>query len=224
MRKLGRAAYEALNISLPSMLYITFGTWAVEIFGGKLVAKDYPGFIGLFVLASTLIPLAVMFVAAAVKWMTMGRYKPHVRPMWSFWAIRNETSTVLYWGMTGHILLDHLRGTPFLPWVLRVFGANFGKGVYMDMTDLTEFDCVRVGDYCALNMGSALQTHLYEDRLMKIGSIDVGNGVTLGPGSTILYDTRVGDYAQLGPLTVVMKGEAIPAASQWIGSPAEPTR
>jgi non-ribosomal peptide synthetase-like protein len=221
-RRIGRAAYEALNISLPSMLYITFGSWAVEIFGEKLLAKHYPAFIGLFILASALIPVAVMLVAAAVKWTTMGRYRPQVRPMWSFWAIRNETSTVLYWGMTGHILLDHLRGTPFLPWVLRLFGAKFGRGVYMDMTDLTEFDCVSVGDYCALNMGSALQTHLYEDRLMKIGAIDVGKGVTLGPGSTILYDTTIGDYARLGPLTVVMKGETIPAASQWIGSPAEP--
>ena len=151
------------------MLYITFGSWAVEIFGDKLVAKDYPAFVGLFVLASTLIPLAVMLVAVCVKWATMGRYRPQMRPMWSFWAIfRNETSTVLYWGMTGHILLDFLRGTPFLPWVVRMFGAKLGKGIYMDMTDLTEFDCVKVGDFCALNMGSALQTHLYEDRLMKI--------------------------------------------------------
>ncbi|KAF2992480.1 Dimodular nonribosomal peptide synthase [Methylocystis sp. MJC1] len=224
LRRFGRAAYEALNISLPSMLYITLGTWAVEVFGDKLIAKDYLGFAGLFILASTFIPFAVMLVAAAVKWTTMGGYRPQVRPMWSFWAIRNETSTVLYWGMTGRILLDYLRGTPFLPWVLRVFGAKFGKGVYMDMTDLTEFDCVKVGDYCALNMGSALQTHLYEDRLMKIGSIDVGKGVTLGPGSTVLYDTHVGDYARLGPLTVVMKGETIPRASEWVGSPAEPAR
>jgi len=224
LRRFGRAAYEALNISLPSMLYITFGCWAVESFGEKLIARDYLGFAGRFILASSLIPVAVMLVAAAVKWTTMGRYRSQVRPMWSFWAIRNETSTVLYWGMTGHILLDHLRGTPFLPWVLRVFGAKFGKGVYMDMTDLTEFDCVKVGDYCALNMGSALQTHLYEDRLMKIGSIEVGKCVTLGPGSTILYDTHVGDYARLGPLTVVMKGETIPGASEWIGSPAQPAR
>lgn len=224
LRRFGRAAYEALNISLPSMLYITFGTWAVEVFGDKLITKDYLGFARLFILASTLIPFAVMLVAAVVKWTTMGGYKPQVRPMWSFWAIRNETSTVLYWGMTGRILLDYLRGTPFLPWVLRVFGAKFGKGVYMDMTDLTEFDCVKVGDYCALNMGSALQTHLYEDRLMKIGAIEVGKGVTLGAGSTILYDTHVGDFARLGPLTVVMKGETIPQASEWVGSPAEPVR
>ncbi len=151
----------------------------------------------------------------------MGRYTAQVRPMWSFWAIRNETSTVLYWGMTGRVLLDYLRGTPYLPWVLRLFGAKFGKGVFMDMTDLTEFDCVSVGDYCALNMGSALQTHLYEDRLMKIGRIDIGQGVTIGAGSTVLYDTAVGAFARLGPLTVVMKGETIPACSEWVGAPAE---
>jgi len=48
--------------------------------------------------------------------------------------------------------------------------------------------------------------------------------VTVGPGSTVLYDTRIGDHARLGPLTVVMKGETIPAASPWIGSPAQPWR
>ena len=38
-----------------------------------------------------------------------------------------------------------LQAGPFLPWILRLFGAKFGKGVFMDMTDLTEFDCVKVG-------------------------------------------------------------------------------
>ena len=42
------------------------------------------------------------------------------------------------------------------------------------------------------------------------------------PAATVLYDTHVGDYAQLGPLTVVMKGETIPGNSAWIGAPAEP--
>ncbi len=34
-----------------------------------------------------------------------------------------------------------------------------------------------------------------------------GKGVAVGAGSTVLYDTHVGDYARLGPLTLVMKGE-----------------
>ncbi len=50
----------------------------------------------------------------------------------------------------------------------------------------------------------------------------VEKGVTVGAGSTVLYDTVVCDYARLGPLTVVMKGEQIPAHSEWIGSPAQP--
>jgi hypothetical protein len=37
--------------------------------------------------------------------------------------------------------------------------------------------------------------------------------------ATVLYDTKVGDYAQLRPLTIVMKGESIPANSRWEGAP-----
>jgi hypothetical protein len=32
----------------------------------------------------------------------------------------------------------------------------------------------------------------------------------------------VSDYARLGPLTLVMKGEQIPGNSEWVGAPAEP--
>ena len=70
-----------------------------------------------------------------------------MQPMWSWWAMRTEAVAVMYWGLAGKVLLDHLRGTPFLPWVLRLFGAKFGQGVCMDMTDITEFDCVTVGDF-----------------------------------------------------------------------------
>jgi non-ribosomal peptide synthetase-like protein len=111
-----------------------------------------------------------------------------------------------------------------LPWTLSIFGARFGKGVYMDTTDITEFDCIKVGDFVSINSLAALQTHLYEDRVMKVGRIEVGNGVTLGANATVLYDTRVGDYARLGPLTLVMKGEEIPPHSEWAGAPAEPVR
>jgi serine acetyltransferase len=69
---------------------------------------------------------------------------------------------------------------------------------------------------------SALQTHLYEDRVMKVGRVKLGTGVSVGAGATVLYDTHVGDYAQLGGLTVVMKGENIPSNSQWHGAPAVP--
>ncbi len=221
-KKYARGFFEAIHISLPTMLFITFGTWAVEFIAPALIAGDYGKLIWIFILCSMLISLAMTAVVIIVKWVTMGRYEPMVRPMWSFWAMRTEAVAVMYWGLAGKVFLDHLRGTPFLPWALRLFGAHFGKGVWMDMTDITEFDCITVGDYCNLNALSALQTHLYEDRVMKIGRVHLEEGVTVGAGSTVLYDTHIGKFAQLGPLTVIMKGEAIPANSEWIGAPAQP--
>jgi len=220
-RRVTRALYEAMNVSLPMMLFITFGTWAVEVFGQTVIDGDWTSAAALFVTCSCLIPVAMTLVVVCVKWLTMGRYKPVVKPMWSFWALRTETCATLYWGLTGWVLLEHLRGTPFLPWALRLYGVKFGKGVYMDTLNLTEFDCLTIGDYSAVNMYGGLQTHLFEDRVMKVGRVVVGKGVTVGAGSTILYDTHIGDYARLGPLTLVMKGESIPAHTEWVGAPAQ---
>ena len=220
-RRIGRAVFEAFSLSLPTALFITFGTLAVEILAPSILAADYATFLPLFVAAGVAIPVAMVAVVILVKWLLMGRYAPTMKPMWSWWAMRTEAVAVLYWGLAGKVLLDHLRGTPMLPWALRLFGTKFGKGVFMDTTDLTEFDCVSVGDFVSLNALSALQTHLYEDRVMKVGRVAVGSGVTVGAGSTVLYDTHIGDYARLGPLTLVMKGESIPAHTEWAGAPAE---
>ncbi len=221
-KKFARACFEAVTISLPIMLFISFGTWAVEWFSTGVLEGKYFEVLWQFMLASAGISLIMTLVVIALKWITMGRYEPMVRPMWSWWAMRTEAVAVIYWGLAGKVMLDHLRGTPFLPWLLRLFGTKVGRGVFMDMTDITEFDCVSVGDYAALNALCALQTHLYEDRVMKVGKVFVGNGVTVGAGSTVLYDTLVSDHARLGPLTLVMKGEQIPAHSEWVGAPAEP--
>ena len=223
-KKFVRAVFEAMHISLPTMLFITFGTWAVEVIAPPLLAGKWLKLALAFMGCSVAISFAMGLVVVAVKWATMGKYEPVVKPMWSFWAMRTEAVAVMYWGLAGRVLLDHLRGTPFLPWALRTLGAKFGEGVYMDMMDITEFDCVNVGDFAVLNSLCALQTHLYEDRVMKVGRVHVAAGVTVGAGSTVLYDTHVGEFARLGPLTVIMKGEAIPANTEWIGAPAQPKR
>ena len=55
---------------------------------------------------------------------------------------------------------------------------------------------------------------------VKVGRIEIGTGVTVGTAAIILYDSVIGDFAQLGPLTVVMKGEFIPPHTIWSGAPA----
>jgi non-ribosomal peptide synthetase-like protein len=109
-----------------------------------------------------------------------------------------------------------------LPWALRCFGAHIGRGVYLDSTDITEFDCATIGAESELNAFSGPQTHLFEDRVMKIGTVAIGARVSIGACSTILYNSQVGDDVRLGPLTLVAKGESLPAGTSWEGSPAAP--
>ncbi len=221
-RRVGRALFEAFSVSLPSMLAICFGSRAVDFLAPAILARDFWTLTWQFIWCSTGISVGLTLAAILIKWLMMGVYKPTMKPMWSWWALRTEAVAVNYFGLAGAVLLDHLRGTPFLPWCLRLFGCKFGQGVYMDSTDITEFDCVRVGDFAAVNSGGLLQTHLYEDRVMKIGRVNIGEGAMIAGGTTVLYDTRVGDYARVGPLTIVMKGEELPPHSQWQGAPAQP--
>jgi non-ribosomal peptide synthetase-like protein len=111
-----------------------------------------------------------------------------------------------------------------LPVALNFLGCHIGKGVYLNTTDITEFDCVWIGDYSELNALACPQTHLFEDRVMKIDQVTIGQRVYMGPRSAVLYSAVVADNAQLGALTLVMKGEFIPAASRWHGCPATPVR
>lgn len=217
-----RAVFEAFNVSFPTAIFITCATIAMEFLYPSVSEGRWGMAILLCIAASVFIGVAQLLVSAGYKWLLMGIYKPTMRPMWSWWARRTEAVSVMYWGMAGKAILEHFRGTPFLPWALRLFGVKTGRGIYMDTADITEFDCVTIGDFAAVNTAAVLQTHLYEDRLMKVGRIHVGAGVTVGAGSTVLYDTNLGDYATLGPLTLVMKGESIPAGSHWAGAPAQP--
>lgn len=221
---LGRGLFEAVHTSLPTALFITCGYITADSISGPMMRGEWLTAIGIFLVAGVAIALALVAFSAIVKWLMMGVYKPTSHPMWSWWAMRTEAVAVIYGGLVGKASLEYFRGTPFLPWLLRLYGTKIGKGVWMDWTDLTEFDCVKIGDYCAINMTSTLQTHLYEDRVMKVGRVELGKGVTIGAGSTVLYDTHVGDYARIGQTTVVMKGENIPAHSEWAGAPAQPVR
>jgi len=221
---LGRAVFEAFNISLPTAIFVTLATIGMELLYDPINEGSWSEAIAMSLVVVLGIDLVQIAIAVLVKWISMGVYRPTIKPMWSWWALRTEAVAVMYWGMAGKTILDHFRGTPFLPMVLRCFGTKVGKGVYMDAADITEFDCVTIGDFVCVNAGAALQTHLYEDRMMKVGRIRIGNDVTIGAGSIVLYDTVVGNGTQIGPLTLVMKGEALPERSSWVGSPAQPMR
>ncbi|MDQ1811792.1 hypothetical protein RBA41_00590 [Massilia sp. CCM 9210] len=154
----------------------------------------------------------------------LGRYRKRSAPMWTPFVWVSEGVTNLYEGIAVPNFMRYLRGTPWLPVALALLGCKMGRGIYLDTTDIAGFDCVSFGDYSELNAFACPQTHLLEDRVMKIDHVEIGSKVTMGPRSAVLYSAKVDDNARLGPLTLVMKGEHIPAGTSWAGCPAAPVR
>ena len=165
--------------------------------------------------------LAVIGFCAAVKRNIVGCYRPRVEPLWSKFVRRSEFATGLYESAAVPIGVGMLVGTPFLPMVLRWFGATIGKRVWFGTTYLTEFDLVRIGDDATIGTESSLQTHLFEDRVMKMSTVTISAGASIGTRSIILYDTIIGEHASLSPLSLLMKGEELPPNTRWRGIPAE---
>jgi non-ribosomal peptide synthetase-like protein len=166
--------------------------------------------------------LLIGVFVVAVKWLVIGRYRPIEKPLWNQFVWRSELVTSTYENLAVPFFVDMLRGTPFLPAYLRLLGCRIGRRVFMDTTDITEFDVVRIGDDAALNNDCGPQTHLFEDRVMKISRVDIGDRCTIGAGSIVLYDTRMEADSALGELSMLMKGETLPAGTHWEGSPARP--
>jgi len=223
LRRVGRGLVEGLRIVLPLALVIATGYLIVVLVVPFAEENGWGADVAIALsVAGCLYGLASFLLVVALKWILVGRYRPRAAPMWTPFVWISEAVTNLYESLAVPNFLNILRGTPMLPWALRLLGVRIGKGVFMNTTDITEFDCVRIGDEAELNAASGPQTHLFEDRVMKIGRVEIGARVTVGARSTILYDTQVGDGAQLGPLTLVAKGERLPAATRWEGSPAAP--
>jgi non-ribosomal peptide synthetase-like protein len=170
------------------------------------------------------IGVASTLLIALLKWLVVGKYRPRVEPLWSVFVRRSELITGLYESVAVPAMLSWLTGTPWIAPVMRLFGIKIGKRVWMDTTFITEFDLVEIGDDAAIGASTSLQSHLFEDRVMKMSTVKIGAGANVGSRSVVLYDTEVGAGTSLGALSLVMKGEALPAESQWVGIPARASR
>lgn len=139
--------------------------------------------------------------------------------MYSLRVWLSEGITTLYEALAIPFFLDALRGTMWLPIFMRFLGVKIGKRVWLNTTDITEFDMVSIGDEAMLNEECGPQTHLFEDRIMKIGSVKIGKQTTISSRSIILYDTEIGDNVHVDALSLVMKGEVLSDNTSWHGSP-----
>jgi non-ribosomal peptide synthetase-like protein len=163
--------------------------------------------------------LCAVAVTVAAKWLLIGRYRPGDHPLWSSFVWRDEVINTCQEQLAGPWLLHHALATPLMPAYLRAMGATVGKDVWFESLNVTEFDVVTLGEGSAINRHACLQTHLFHDRLMRIGPTTVGDGATLGPSTAVLPNTTIGAGASVGGRSVVMRGEDLPARTRWHGAP-----
>jgi non-ribosomal peptide synthetase-like protein len=217
-----RLAIEYVRVTLSMTVFLElFGLMLWALTAIMSLPHGLAWLLAAFPLVYMAFDLAAALFVVALKWVVIGRYRPHVAPLWSLFVWRSELVTSTYETLMSPMLLDPLHGTPYINIFLRLLGARIGKRVFTDTTDITEFDLVTVGDDVALNSECGLQTHLFEDRVMKLGPIEVGDRASIGTISIVLYDAVMDRDARLGDLSVVMKGERLPADTSWEGSPAQ---
>ena len=164
--------------------------------------------------------LMTTLLAAGIKWVTVGRYRPRVEPLWAPFVRHSELATGVYESAAVPALLALFTGTPLLAPLWRLFGVTIGRRTYIETTFTTEFDLVEVGDDASVGRGASLQTHLFEDRVMKMSRLRVADGASVGTRAVVLYDSEVGAGASLEALSLNMKGETLPAGTHWSGIPA----
>ncbi|WP_428329146.1 Pls/PosA family non-ribosomal peptide synthetase [Mucilaginibacter sp.] len=222
-RKIARGFVEFIRIILPESAIICCSILFIA-YGHDLVTQEplwkiilYFPFYYLFYMG-----IPAFLLTVFLKWVFIGKYKPKQRPMWSWNVWRSEAITSTYEALSIPFLLEYLQGTPWLPLMMRLLGVKIGKRVFMNTTDITEFDMVTICDDAALNADCGPQTHLFEDRVMKVGSVKIGARTSIGAGTIILYDSELGDDTNIEALSLVMKGERLSPGTDWTGSPVKP--
>lgn len=175
----------------------------------------------LFPIFATGIILVMVLASIALKWILMGRYHAEIRPSWSLFIWKRDIVEHLHNYFMVRMVIDPLLGTPFAAVFFRLLGAKIGKRVFINSSYFAEHDLIDIEDDVALNAECIILTHLYEDRIFKMGKIKIKEGCHVGDHSIVIYDTVMEEYSALGNLSLLMKGETLPAYTRWEGLPAQ---
>ena len=219
-----RLAIEFVRIVLPLSLFIFLASSVISSLVYLQDELELWFCLLLFPLLYAGAGLASAIMVIAAKWLLIGRYVPQERPLWCPFVWRSELLNALHENLAQSFFTDMLMGTPFLGIFFRALGMKIGRRVLLDSAEFTEFDLVTLGDDVVLNSESTIQTHLFEDRVMKMSTIQIGAKAAVGANSVVLYDSVIARGAVLEDLSLVMKGESLPAGTRWHGTPASLAR
>ncbi|HEU4423588.1 MAG TPA: Pls/PosA family non-ribosomal peptide synthetase, partial [Pilimelia sp.] len=214
----GRALVELCRV-VPVMCTVALAV--VTLAGFEALAGAY-GFGVAVAAAGPLLLVAGLLACAVTGWaklLLVGTFVPGERPLWSSFVWRNELADTFVEVLAAPWLAGAVGGTPLMSGWLRLLGADVGRGVWCETYWLPEADLISVGDGATVNRGCVVQTHLFHDRIMRMDTVTIQRGATLGPHGIVLPGVEVGEQATVGPASLVMRGEIVPGGGRWLGNP-----
>ncbi|AZG47485.1 Pls/PosA family non-ribosomal peptide synthetase [Gordonia insulae] len=219
--KVARSVVETLRI-IPVM--VSFGLGLFMLIGLQYIAQHAHYWVAALVSGLLLLVAgaAACCIAAAAKWLVVGRIRISEHPLWSSFVWRNELSDAFVETVAAPWFANAATGTPILNLWLRMLGAHIGRGVWCETYWLPEADLVTLGDGATVQRGCVVQTHLFHDRVMAIDEVRLDAGSTLGPHCVALPAAGLGESATVGPASLVMRGDVVPAHTRWQGNPIAP--
>ncbi|CAF1551551.1 unnamed protein product, partial [Adineta steineri] len=116
---------------------------------------------------------------------------------------------------------------PFLgntQWLIRLFrayGAHIGENTIIpDISSITDYHLMTIEDNVRLNMGTQIQGHSFEQRILKLAPVSIGNSCILMSGSIVMPGCKLIGNNRLYPGTLIMKNDQLPLNTHWKGIPA----
>jgi non-ribosomal peptide synthetase-like protein len=156
----------------------------------------------------------------ALKWILLGRVSPGTHAFWSCWCSRWDFLYVA-WGFYASVALSFLEGTLLLSWYLRAMGVKIGRRVVLGggFSHVVDPDMLEFGD--GATVSCQFQAHTFEDRVLKIDRVKIGEQATVGSAAVLLYGSDIGAGTRVAPHSVVMKRESLLPNCSYTGCPTE---
>ncbi|WP_351228564.1 Pls/PosA family non-ribosomal peptide synthetase [Streptomyces sp. NPDC002133] len=154
------------------------------------------------------------------KWLLIGRWKPQQIRIWSpayvrFWVVKTlvRSNPLALFG-----------GSPLYVLYLRALGAKVGRGVVIFSQHVPVCtDLLTIGDGTVIRKDSFFNCYRAHAGRIQTGAVTLGRDVYIGEQTVLDIETSMGDGAQLGHVSSLHAGQAVPAGQGWHGSPAQPT-
>lgn len=162
-----------------------------------------------------------VFVVWALKWLLLGRVQPGQHPLWSGFVFKWDF-LYMVWSVYARPIMSVFDKTLVLGLWLRAMGAKVGRRVLFSgsFAQVVDPDMLRFEDDATVLCN--FQAHSFEDRVLKLGYVDLHKGCTAGAGAVLMYGSKVGTGSHVGEQSVVMKHEVLLPHQYYVGAPTRP--